>query len=943
MIWFFFVMKSSIFVNEKYVFWLRPRCIFETISKVKHENTASKLGARKGKTKFKFHIYVLIIFSLPFSRAMAQLENLIPKPLTNEGEANANLDTIDYEDLNADEIIFDEPSRLSTSITQEDSDSSLSELDHHHNLNKNVFIPEESLSLSTSSVNKENSNTHNAQETENISIPVPKEPTTSITEEQSTKGFDLQTLEALGYSSDVAEFFGSGSKFLPGTHTVKIIVNAANAYRVDANFNEAGQLCVDETLLATLKLRPLERHSNCTDLQTLWPTTEIKSHPGQFLIELMVPEVAFDPIRRGTEFERGGYALLLNYNLFGQQITGTNNLNFFQGQFEAGINFKNWIVRNRIFINNGLGGNSFSNEEVYAARSVEKLKSIVQFGQLSSQSTSFSGLPILGVQLFSDTAQYESTQLVVPIIGTAETNATIELRQRGRLIYRTIVPAGPFSLSQISNFSNGVPVDMEIIEQDGRRRQFTVANAVDISQQPSATSFQIGMGRYHNTSGNDGDTPLLVMVEAGYSLRAGQRFTNGLILSSDYQSIVMRANQGVGEQGWIAGGVNYARAKDNRMGVQLDMQAQTQINGNISASLSTLFQSKDFLTADEAYSTDSQSQNIKNSSSAALTFAHPRWGALSYSASYNQYHQDQKNNISQTVTLSKRWGRATVSANFQTATNRKNSTYLNISLPLGGGQFSSRAQNVNKETTVGVTYQNTLGSNGSYSVGATNSKDETRVNGSANINTPYSKFVLSLSQSDNQSRSISMSAIGSVAYANNAFATSSSPIGDTFAIVTIPKQSNLGIQAPGSGKALTNYAGAAILPSLPAYTTVMARVETKTMPLNIRLESTTTEFTLARGTVASKNLSATEMRQVLLSIRDEEGSPVPLGATVTDKEGKFLGIIVGDGNLMLSNNDIGKELRIKIPNQSDCSVSYTAPNRFDSNELYEEAAGICRY
>lgn len=552
-------------------------------------------------------------------------------------------------------------------------------------------------------------------------------------------------------------------------------------------------------------------------------------------------------------------------------------------------------------------------------------------------------MPILGAQLFSDTAQYESTQLVVPITGTAETNATIELRQRGRLIYRTIVPAGPFSLSQISNFSNGVPIDVDIIEQDGRRRQFTVANAVDISQQPSATSYQVGIGRYRNTAGSDGDTPFLIMAEAGYSLMANQRFTNGVILSSDYQSFVMRANQGIGEQGWLAGGVNYARAKDNRSGVQLDIQAQAQINGNMSASMSTLFQSKDFLTADEAYSTDSQSQNIKNSTSAALTLSHPRWGALSYSATYNQYHKDQQSDVSQTVTLSKRWGRATISANFQITTNRKNSTYLNVSLPLGGGQFSSRAQYVEDQTTVGVTYQNSLGNNGSYSVGATNNSDETRINGSANMNTPYSQFALGLSQSDNQSRSVSLSATGSVAYANNTFATSSSRIGDTFAIVTIPEQSNLGIQAPGSGYVLTNYSGAAILPSLPAYTTATARIETKTMPLNIRLESTTAEFTLARGTVASKNLMATEMKQILLSIHTEEGDPVPLGATVTDKEGKFLGVVVGEGNLMLSNHDIGKELRVKMSNQSDCSVSYTAPSRFNPNELYEEVEGICRY
>ncbi|MHA7847531.1 fimbria/pilus outer membrane usher protein [Serratia sp. D1N4] len=760
--------------------------------------------------------------------------------------------------------------------------------------------------------------------------------------------FDLKTLQTLGYTADVAEFFGKEARFLPGTNTVNIQVNAARTHTVDARFNADGQLCVDNALLVALKLRQPKLASDCEALSTLWPTALVKPYPGQFRLELMLPEEAFDPEQ--GDFQYGGHALLLNYNLFGQQISGNNaDLRFFQGLFEPGVNLSNWVVRNRSSVSSGLGNSRYTSEETSALRAVESLKSVLQLGQFGSSSDSFSGLPIFGAQLYSDSAQFSASQLIVPIKGVANTNATVEIRQRGRTIYRTVVAPGPFSLSNISNFSNGIPADVEIIEEDGRRQRFSVTNALDINAYQEANSYQLGLGRYRNpnaTADIPTDAPLLLTGELAFSPASRQRATTGGLLSSEYQNLVMKSSYAGTERGWVGGGVGYARGKDNRQGYQLDLQAQAHLGVNVSTSLSTLYRSEDYLTPDDAlsgfaYRQDPAAQTLRNATSAAITWAHPRWGAFSYVASHNQYYRNGDSDIAHTLSSSQRWGNATLSLSLQSSAFGQ-SAYASLSLPLGQGTLNSRIQQVDNTLSMGSTYQGRWGENRGYSVGVTGSESQQRVSGSANLRTPYAQLATGVSQSSNQSRSVSLSASGAMAYANGSVATSPQAIGDTFAIVDIPKQGNLRVQAPGSGATLTNRSGKAILPALQPYTTATAQIDTKTLPLNIRLNSTTADFALARGSVASKSFTVTETRQLLLTIRDTTGTALPVGATVLNGNGKFMGTVIGDGNVMLTNDDIGQPLRVKVMNQSECQVDYQAPTQFDANALYEVSEAICR-
>ena len=84
------------------------------------------------------------------------------------------------------------------------------------------------------------------------------------------------------------------------------------------------------------------------------------------------------------------------------------------------------------------------------------------------------------------------------------------------------------------------------------------------------------------------------------------------------------------------------------------------------------------------------------------------------------------------------------------------------------------------------------------------------------------------------------------------------------------------------------------------------------------------------------------MKQLLLEISSDDGVVVPSGSSAVDDKGELMGIVMGNGNIMLSNEQIGKPITLHRANQSDCLVEYPIPEHFDPNMLYEEVSAVCR-
>lgn len=748
--------------------------------------------------------------------------------------------------------------------------------------------------------------------------------------------FDVAALAQLGYSPDVADFFEE-VRFLPGMHTVTVEVNAAQNYALEVRFADNGQLCVDEAFFDALKLKPLPLSEACNTPVALWPGAAVKLFPGTFRIELLLPESAFDPLQIGGE-QYGGYAAILNYDFYGQRFASQyGQQQSLQGTLMPGINVRNWVIRNRSQFTS-TASQRLQVYETSAVRVMSSLKARAEIGQFGAQNTLFSGLPLTGIQMMSDQNQVDG-RLLVPVTGMADSQASIEVRQRGRTLYRTLVPPGPFSLDNLGQVVGGVEAEVEITEADGRKKIQTLVPQLMMGNTGNLPHYQLGLGRYRSYRQNQQQSapPVLLMGERKILLRQESDTVIGGILSPNYQTVAVRHDYPN-----LSGGLVYSRGR-HRQGLQLDTQLQFTPSQQTALSLTSMYRTLGAQGGDEGLSDPGgeAGNKLRMALGASLSLLYPEWGSVVYSSSLNRYYQG-KSGLTHSLSTSRPIGAGVLSLTLQTSGNDPLALFAYMSWPLGQHRVSARMQGGgNREVASGVSLQGKLDDQWGYSLDTTHSGNNTQLSGNTQFTTPYNQLMAGMSHNNNGSQSFNASASGALAYANSTLLLSPSKVGDTFAVVDMGGASGIKLQAAGGGNIITDYAGHALLPSIFPYRDENIQIDTQVLPLNLRLNSTSASIKLAHGTVGTQHFRVTEIKQLLLTVKTTDGAAMPVGASVYDGTGEFLGTLMGDGNLMLVNESIGKELQIRPINAQACKVEYSVPETFDPEVLYEESVAVC--
>ena len=174
---------------------------------------------------------------------------------------------------------------------------------------------------------------------------------------------------------------------------------------------------------------------------------------------------------------------------------------------------------------------------------------------------------------------------------------------------------------------------------------------------------------------------------------------------------------------------------------------------------------------------------------------------------------------------------------------------------------------------------------------------------------------------------------------NGMFAMSSSRVSDTFAVVKIPSVSGVRMNASG-GSATTSVLGTALVPAIYPYRNGRIQLDGKSLPLNYRFDTTAVDLKLARGTVATHTIGAMEIRQLMLTVRTGDGQTARVGSSIFNADGDFMGTVVGDGNVILDNEEIGQPVYLDHQG-TRCEIRYDVPARFDAERPYEEAEATC--
>lgn len=136
------------------------------------------------------------------------------------------------------------------------------------------------------------------------------------------------------------------------------------------------------------------------------------------------------------------------------------------------------------------------------------LKARLVVGEDYLYSDLFDSFRFTGASLNSDESQLPPNLrgYAPEVVGVAKTNAKVVISQKGRVLYETLVAAGPFRIQDLRDAVSGT-LDVRVEEQDGSVRSFQIDTAgVPYLTRPGQVRYKLATGRPSNLQyGADGD------------------------------------------------------------------------------------------------------------------------------------------------------------------------------------------------------------------------------------------------------------------------------------------------------------------------------------------------------------------------------------------------------------------------------------------------------
>jgi outer membrane usher protein len=804
------------------------------------------------------------------------------------------------------------------------------------------------------------------------------EPGSSV--ERPAVRFNTAFIQGSDQPPDLQEFLRANS-VLPGTYRVDIYVNRALKGRRDITFSSHRQSglvepCLTPEVLKDLGL-DLERlpaaasPSACFDLAGQVEFARVDYQPAALRLNISLPQAVMARSARGYVspdlWDQGDTAGFVNYAFNAARRThrGLETEQYYLG-LRNGLNLGAWRLRNESSL---VYGNDqtyrYRSNRTFAQRDITALKSQLTFGETFTDAQVFDSIRFKGASLVSDDGMLpDSERTFAPVIrGIAETNATVEVRQNGFLLYSGNVSPGPFEIADIyPNGSNG-DLQVTVIEADGRRRSFTQAYAsLPIMVPAGALRYSLSAGRI-DTHGEGDGMPDFASGAVIYGLSEAVTGFGGLQLTDDYQAGNLGAgvNTGLGAVSldMTHSTSEFAQHKRSGQSLRLRYANTLDVTDTTLAVAGYRYSTEHYRTLNQHVSEhDPRSGSFVNGRAKDrlelnVTQVLPaQTASLSLTASEQRYWNLPGKSRQLYLAYNSVWQR--VSYNLSVERNRSygrgggaetdNRVALTFTLPLGASPASSRLSFNAVRDSAGA-YNLQAGLNGQvlgnrdtfYSLQT--GRDSSSGNfgaGKINATLPFGRFEAGYSQGRDYD-AFTLGASGSlVAHAGGL--NFGQALGETFALVQVPDVGGAKLKSFSNVETAAN--GYAVLPYAQPYRTNWVSLDTRQLGADIDLENAVTQIVPRRGAMPVVRFKANAGRRVQFELVRSDGSAVPLGASVEDEEGRALAVVDPNSQaLVLSERDSGV-LVVRWSGQR-CQASFTLPPR-NAGRAYEQLRAVCQ-
>ncbi|TKK37752.1 usher CupC3 [Pseudomonas fluorescens] len=775
--------------------------------------------------------------------------------------------------------------------------------------------------------------------------------------------------------------FTDGNSVPPGNYSVDLYLNEMLIKREEIAFNRdaSGQVkpIVSLGLLKALGLNVGKAQqdgilaadasdSALVDISTQIDGAAVDFDVTSLALHFSIPQAYIKSHSRGyvdpSVWDEGITAFYSDYqaNFSRNTYQGARSDYHYLG-LRNGFNIAGWRFRNESALTGGgETKHEFKSNRTYLEHDVRSIKGKFALGELYSSGEIFDSVRFRGAQIASDLGMLPDNEAgYAPVIrGIAETNATVEVRQGGYVIYSAAVPPGAFEFNDIYPSGSNGDLEIRVIESDGRVREYQQSYAYQpVMTRRGNLRYSFAAGKYSN---NDQASPSFSKGTFVYGLTDDLTSYGGGIVADGYRA----ASAGVGVNSRIGGfslDVTNSESKGRNDKADKGQSVRFLYSKTLSATDTT------FTMAGYRYSTEgyrSFSQHVgdlqrwdrmdytaqKNRFSLRVNQALPRRGSLYFSVEETSYWKAQ----GRTRNWQFGYNNSIASVGYSLAVARTQSdpTYgggdtqvtASISMPLGGASSSHRlSSNAISSSKGGSSLQSSVSgyfddqASLSYSAQAGHSEN----NGStAGAGLSWDTSVAQLRTNYTQGRDdkhFDLSASGSLLVHGDGI-TFGQPLGETFGLLEVSQTEGVGVS--GWNGIRTDGKGYAVVPYMQPYRYNWVNLDTQTLGADTEIGGASKVLVPTRGAIAKVSYTAQSGRRLQFKLLREQGELVPFGAQGYDEQGKVLGMVDNLSRLLVFGVADTGRLEIRW-GDGGCMMDYKLPPA--NKELaYEVVEGVCR-
>jgi len=656
-----------------------------------------------------------------------------------------------------------------------------------------------------------------------------------------------------------------------------------------------------------------------------------------------------------------------------------------------GLNAAGWRLRSQGSLQWGQHGGAprWDSINATASHDLTRWRAQLTVGDTFTQGVLFDSTAFRGATAYSDDRMLpDSQQGYAPVVrGFANTQARVEVRQSGNLLYQTTVAPGAFVIDDLYATGYGGDLDVTVLEADGTRRSFVVPySAVPMLLRPgrgrwSATAGQVRNEALHHALPRFVEGTYQRGISNGLTVYGGLQATQESLYRSYLAGAAVNTPAGAFALDVSSSHASLEGADGSLSGYSYRASYSKSIpaSGTTFALATYRYSSGNFLSLSDAVVAQDLMTDMGRPSEGIVNAMRQKQrlnvtinqrfaddgGQLYLNGYFSSYWNGQPNATTYQLGYNNTWKRVNVgltAGRTYTAARSGGARYdsqygLNISVPLGGGtqrrapQLSFNA--AHDEATgdsgrLGLT--GAFGENSRYNYGASATYSDrdsggsrTTAAGSLGWQAPNASLNASYSYSSNyQQGSVSANG-GLVVHGGGATLSPQLDLNSPIGVIEAPGA--VGARVSSSGQAKLDGRGYAIATNLTPYRMNDITLDPTRTSSDVELETTRLQASPVAGAVIPLKFGTTTGRAALVRTALADGTPVPFGAEVRDTSGMSVGVVGQAGQIFVRGPDDGATLLVHWSDDAagQCSVDYRLPPRTKAQaETLQSVDAICR-